>query len=133
MLIKEVKPLQTIGERIKIIRNSVSPKMSQESFAASIGKTRAALSVYELDRVVPDDSVLLLISKTYGVRYEWLKTGEEPMHPPETDDLLVKVTKVMEGQSEAKRQLVELICDLPDALLDQLIEYYDQKMANKKK
>lgn len=125
--------MQTIGERIKIIRNSVSPKMSQESFAASIGKTRAALSVYELDRVVPDDSVLLLISKTYGVRYEWLKTGEEPMYPPETDDLLVKVTKVMEGQSEAKRQLVELICDLPDALLDQLIEYYDQKMANKKK
>ena len=125
--------MQTIGERIKIIRNSVSPKMSQESFAASIGKTRAALSVYELDRVVPDDSVLLLISKTYGVRYEWLKTGEEPMYPPETDDLLVKVAKVMEGQSEAKRQLVELICDLPDALLDQLIEYYDQKMANKKK
>ena len=125
--------MQTIGERIKIIRNSVSPKMSQESFAASIGKTRAALSVYELDRVVPDDSVLLLISKTYGVRYEWLKTGEEPMHPPETDDLLVKVAKVMEGQSEAKRQLVELICDLPDALLDQLIEYYDQKMASKKK
>ena len=77
--------------------------------------------------------MLILISKTYGVRYEWLKTGEEPMYPPETDDLLVKVTKVMEGQSEAKRQLVELICDLPDALLDQLIEYYDQKMANKKK
>lgn len=125
--------MQTIGERIKIIRNSVSPKMSQESFAASIGKTRAALSVYELDRVIPDDSVLLLISKTYGVRYEWMKTGEEPMYPPETDDLLVKVAKVMEGQSEAKRQLVELICDLPDALLDQLIEYYDQKMANKKK
>lgn len=125
--------MQTIGDRIKIIRSSVTPKLSQEAFAASIGKTRAALSVYELDRVIPDDSVLLLISKTYGVRYEWLKTGEEPMHPPETDDLLVKVAKVMEGQSEAKRQLVELICDLPDALLDQLIEYYDQKMASKKK
>ena len=123
----------TIGNRIKKIRSAVNPKITQEEFAASIGKTRAALSVYERDRVTPDDSVLRLISKTYGVRFEWLKTGEEPMYPPETDDLLVKVTKVMEGQSEAKRQLVELICDLPDALLDQLIEYYDQKMANKKK
>ena len=132
MLIKEVKQL-TIGNRIKKIRSAVNPKITQEEFAASIGKTRAALSVYELDRVTPDDSVLLLISKTYGVRYEWLKTGEEPMYPPETDDLLIKVAKVMEGQSEAKRQLVELICDLPDALLDQLIEYYDQKMTNKKK
>ena len=125
--------MPTIGERIKTIRSSVTPKLSQEAFADSIGKTRPAIAVYETGRVSPDDSVLLLISKTYGVRFEWLKTGEEPMYPPETDDLLVKVAKVMEGQSEAKRQLVELICDLPDALLDQLIEYYDQKMANKKK
>lgn len=125
--------MSTVGERIRELRTSITPKMSQEAFAKSFGKTRPAIAAYESGSVVPDDSVLLLISKTYGVRYEWLKTGEEPMYPPETDDLLVKVAKVMEGQSEAKRQLVELICDLPDALLDQLIEYYDQKMANKKK
>lgn len=125
--------MQTIGERIKIIRNSVSPKLSQEAFAETIGKTRAALSVYELDRVVPDDSVLLLISKTYGVRYKWLKNGEEPMCPAHADDLIDKVAKVMEGQSEAKRQLVELICDLPDELLDQLVEFYKWKIDQKKK
>ena len=123
----------TIGERIREIRTSKTPKMSQEAFAKSFGKTRPAVAAYESGSVVPDDSVLLLISKTYGVRYEWLKTGEEPMYPPETDDLLVKVTKVMEGQSEAKRKLVEFICDMPDALLDQIIEYYDKKMDTKKK
>lgn len=77
--------------------------------------------------------MLILISKTYGVRYEWLKTGEEPMYLPDTDDLLVKVANVMEGQSEAKRQLVDLICDLPDELLDQLVEFYKWKINPKKK
>lgn len=121
----------TIGSRVKELRESLN--LSQTVFGDRIGVSRDVVNNLERDRVNITDDRLILISKTYGVRYEWLKTGEEPMYPPETDDLLVKVAKVMEGQSEAKRQLVELICDLPDALLDQLIEYYDQKMANKKK
>ena len=123
----------TFGERIKELRLSFTPKLSQRAFGEQLGVSIDVIANLEYNRVEPSESMLILISKTYGVRYEWLKTGEEPMHPPETDDLLVKVAKVMEGQSEAKRQLVELICDLPDALLDQLIEYYDQKMENKKK
>ena len=125
--------MPTVGERIKDLRLSFEPKLSKRAFGERIGVSLDVINNLERDRVNVSDSILLLISKTYGVRYEWLKTGEEPMYPPETDDLLVKIAKVMEGQSEAKRQLVELICDLPDALLDQLIEYYDQKMANKKK
>ena len=128
---KEVKPLGTIGSRVKELRESLN--LSQTVFGDRIGVSRDVVNNLERDRVNITDDRLILISKTYGVRYEWLKTGEEPMYPPETDDLLVKVAKVMEGQSEAKRQLVELICDLPDALLDQIIEYYDKKMENKKK
>ena len=123
----------TFGERIKGLRLSFTPKLSQRAFGEKLGVSIDVIANLEYNRVEPSESMLILISKTYGVRYEWLKTGEEPMYPPETDDLLVTVAKVMEGQSEAKRQPVELICDLPDALLDQLIEYYDQKMANKKK
>ena len=123
----------TFGERIKELRLSFTPKLSQRALGEKLAVSIDVIANLEYNRVEPSESMLILISKTYGVRYEWLKTGEEPMHPPETDDLLVKVAKVMEGQSEAKRHLVELICDLPDALLDQLIEYYDQKMASKKK
>lgn len=128
---KEVKPLGTIGSRVKELRESLN--LSQTVFGDRIGVSRDVVNNLERDRVNITDDRLILISKTYGVRYEWLKTGEEPMYPPETDDLLVKVAKVMEGQSEAKRKLVEFICDMPDALLDQIIEYYDKKMENKKK
>lgn len=120
----------SIGKRIKDIRTSVTPKLSQEAFAESIGKTRAALSVYELDRVIPDDSVLLLIAKTYGVRYEWLKTGEEPMYPPETDDLLERVTRILEGESPHKLELMKMIMDMPDDLLDWVYQYYQQKKSS---
>ena len=123
----------SFGERIKELRLSFSPKLSQRAFGEKLGVSIDVIANLEYNRVEPSESMLILISKTYGVRYEWLKTGEEPMYPPETDDLLVKVTKVMEGQSEAKRKLVEFVCDMPDALLDMIIEYYDMKMQNKKK
>ena len=125
--------MSTVGERIRDLRFSFEPKLSKRAFGEKLGVSLDVINNLERDRVNVSDSILLLISKTYGVRYEWLKTGEEPMYPPETDDLLVKVTKVMEGQSEAKRKLVEFVCDMPDALLDMIIEYYDMKMQNKKK
>ena len=123
----------SFGERIKELRLSFSPKMSQRAFGEKLGVSIDVIANLEYNRVEPSESMLILISKTYGVRYEWLKTCEKPMYPPETDDLLVKVAKVMEGQSEAKRKLVEFVCDMPDALLDMIIEYYDMKMQNKKK
>lgn len=117
----------SIAQRIKKIRTSASPKLSQEAFAESIGKTRPAIAVYETGRVIPDDSVLLLIAKTYGVRYAWLKTGEEPMYPPETDDFLEKITRIMEGESPNKKRAIEMVMDMPDELLDWVYNYYQAK------
>ncbi len=34
---------------------------------------------YEIDRVTPQRSVLMLISQQYSICLEWLETGEEPM------------------------------------------------------
>ena len=66
----------TLGERLKRIRTSIVPKMSQEDFAVSLGKTRAAYTMYEIDRVVPDETFLQLVSSKYGVSMLWLETGE---------------------------------------------------------
>lgn len=119
----------TIGSRVKELRESLN--LSQTVFGDRIGVSRDVVNNLERDRVNITDDRLILISKTYGVRYEWLKTGDEPMYPPETDDLLVKVAKAMEGQSEAKIKLIERICDMPDSLLDQIIKFYDMKMGKK--
>ena len=66
----------TLGERLKRIRTSIVPKMSQEDFAVSLGKTRAAYAMYVIDRVVPDETFLQLVSSKYGVSMLWLETGE---------------------------------------------------------
>ena len=50
--------------------------MSQEYFAVSLGKTRAAYAMYEIDRVVPDRTFLQLVSSKYGVNMSWLETEE---------------------------------------------------------
>ena len=47
----------TLGQRLKAIRKAQPGKMNQEDFAKSLGLTRMAYSMYELDRVVPSESV----------------------------------------------------------------------------
>lgn len=119
--------MSTIGERIKELRLSFTPKLSKRAFGERLGVSYDVINNLELNRVnIPDDR-LLLISKTYGVRYEWLKTGEEPMYPPETDDLLERVTRILEGESPHKLELMKMIMDMPDDLLDWVYQYYQQK------
>lgn len=117
--------MSTIGERIKELRDSL--KKSQTAFGDALGVSRDVINNLERDRVNITDDRLLLISKTYGVRYEWLKTGEEPMYPPETDDLLERVTRILEEESPHKLELMKMIMDLPDDLLDWVYQYYQQK------
>ena len=55
----------------------------------------------EYNRVERSVTMLLLISSIYSVRCECLKTGNESMYPPETNDLLVKMTKVMSARARS--------------------------------
>ena len=117
----------TTGERIKSLRESLG--LSQTSFGDKIGVSRDVVNNLERDRINITDDRLLLISKTYGVRFEWLKSGEEPMYPPETDDFLVKITQIMEGESPNKRKAIEMIMDMPDELIDWVYRYYTAKTS----
>ena len=117
----------SFGERINKLRTSSKPKLSMNSFGERLGVSKDVIANLEYNRVEPSEAMLLLISKTYGVRYEWLKTGEEPMYPPESDDLLERVTHILEGESPHKLELMKMIMDMPDDLLDWVYQYYQQK------
>lgn len=119
--------MSTIGERIKELRLSFNPKLSKRAFGEKIGVSMDVINNLELDRIRITDDRLLLIAKTYGVRYEWLKTGELPMYPPESDDFLVRVTRIMEGENPNKLDLIRMIMDMPDELIDWVYEYYESK------
>lgn len=70
--------ISSIGERIRAIRNLQN--LSQLDFAKKIGKkSYQAIQNWELGKITPPNSVLLVISKVFGVSYEWLMTGEGDM------------------------------------------------------
>lgn len=102
----------TMGERIKQVRKEAGRKVSQEKFASSLGLTRAQLMTYELDRVIPQRSTLMLISQQYSIRLEWLETGEEPMRlPPNEDDEIVD--EVLAGSNEFVKAVIRGIAKTP--------------------
>lgn len=102
----------TLGERLKKVRTSLHPKSSQADFAGSIGSTRPAYAAYELDKVIPNDSVLKLISIKYKINFEWLKYGEGPEKLDMTDDELVD--EIMTGSNEYARSIMKAFAKLGD-------------------
>ena len=117
--------MTSIGERIQELRLSLS--LTREAFGEKLGVSRDVINNQERDRVNITEDRLLLIAKTYGGRYVWLKTGELPMYPPESDDFLVRVTRIMEGENPNKLDLIRMIMDMPDELIDWVYEYYESK------
>lgn len=104
----------TLGERIRTLRKSLDPKLTQTLFAESIGKTRSAVAAYELGAVIPDEAVIKLICRTYRVSYAWLKYGEdvEMFNKPENNR--EKLLEIMEGENEFAKNIMELFLELDD-------------------
>ncbi len=98
----------TLGERIKTIRKSLQPKMSQEKFAEILGTTRPALAVYEIDRVVPTNAFINLICLKFKVNEKWLRTGEGEMFAKESDNLLEEVVQEYGLDTPLQRKAMEL-------------------------
>lgn len=123
--------MSTIGERVRELRESLD--MTRDTFGERFGVSRDVVNNLERDRVNITDARLLHISRTFGVCYAWLKTGEGPMYPPESDDEIEQFARIMEGSSEAKKELMRFILSMPDHLVDQMYEYYTLKAEERRK
>ena len=71
----DVYPMNTLGERIKFARGSIS----QEAFSRDLGISKGSLGFYERNENLPNTDVVLKICSKTGVRLEWLLTGDGPM------------------------------------------------------
>ncbi|MCI4454614.1 MAG: LexA family transcriptional regulator [Thermodesulfobacterium sp.] len=74
---KDDAEYKTVGRRLRLVRKTLG--LTQEEFASRIGLTYKMLGLYENGRYEPSEKVLKLISLTFGVSYEWLKTGKGAM------------------------------------------------------
>lgn len=81
--------MMTINERLKELRKQRKKTLTE--FGRPIGYNNSTVSMIELGRPPydkkVDDRYILAVCNVYGVREEWLRTGEGSMYadPPETD------------------------------------------------
>ena len=64
-------------ERIAALRRALG--LTQQQFASGIGIKRGTVSNYEIGRNTPTETVLQMICMAYGVRRQWLDSGEGEM------------------------------------------------------
>ena len=72
-------------DRIKAIRKNAG--MTQQQFAEKLGVSRNTIATYETSVRVPIDAIIVSICREFGVREEWLRTGEGAMYQKTTLDL----------------------------------------------
>lgn len=98
-------------ERIKQVRELNG--MSLTKFADVLGLTVSAVSLYESGKREPSNAVLTSISKTFGISYAWLKTGEGPMEDPVLDDAVAdKILNTYQSMPDRLRMLVDALVEM---------------------
>lgn len=96
-----------LGEQIKTLRRVLD--LTQSEFAARIGVKRNTVATYEMGRSNPSDAGISLICREFGIREEWLRTGEGAMFMPKTreDEIAEAVDRMLAGENpDIQRRLV---------------------------
>ena len=123
-------------DRIRDLRKAL--QMTQQEFAAKIGASRNSIASYETGARVPLDSVLTLISRTFNVNEDWLRTGEGAMFNEVTRDERVAefVGEVLSGKSDSiKRRMISVLSRMNDddwAAMEHFAELLLEERGDKK-
>lgn len=71
--------------RIRTIRKNAG--MTRKQFAERLGISRNTVATYETSSRIPIDAVIVSICREFGVREEWLRTGQGDIYKELTPDL----------------------------------------------
>lgn len=100
-----------MNERLKELRKILG--LTQQEMADKIGVKRNTIATYESGKVDPSSRTLADICKEFGVREEWLRTGEDPMLvelPPE--DEAAKLASLLLKGYQGNDEMYGLILDI---------------------
>ena len=110
-------------ERIAVLRKTLG--LTQKQFGEQIGVQRGTIANYELGRNIPTETVRLMICRAYGVRREWLETGEGEIFDKKTryDQIREMSDEYMKDESDSFRsRLISVISELSEEQLAVLAE-----------
>ena len=91
-------------ERFKAARKALG--LTQVEFAEKLGMTQAGISAIESGRVKTSDRMIQILSNTFSISAEWLRTGEGEMlvEPSEDEQLAQLVGEVLAGRPDDLRR-----------------------------
>ena len=120
----------TIGERIKEVRKN--EKLTQQEFADRLNLKRNTVGSYEVNVVVPSDRTIKDICDKFGIREEWLRTGEGEMFVQiaRSDEVMDFGEVTRDDDDTFKKRFVEMLADLSPGdweLLERMAEKLTQK------
>ncbi len=93
-----------MNTRIKYVRKEVA-KMTLVQFGEKLGVSAASLSAIELGKNNPSDQTVRSICREFGIREEWLRTGEGDMRVARPKDAVIEdfFDSVLRDEPEAFR------------------------------
>ena len=94
----------TEGERVKWLRRELG--LTLEKFGEKLGVQKSAISKLEHDQCSISDQMAKSICREYGVREEWLRTGEGDPFGSQTvnQSILAFANSVMADEDESFRK-----------------------------
>lgn len=96
----------TQGERVKEVRNSLD--LTLEKFGEKLGVTKTAISRIEKGERNLTDQMFKFICREFGVREEWLRTGDGEPFGSQTrnQEIQAFANEVMSDEDESFRKRV---------------------------
>lgn len=116
-----------MNERIASLRKEMG--LTQKQFGEQIGVQRGTVANYERGRNIPNETVLLMICREFGVRREWLETGEgEKFEKNSRYDIISEMSEEsLKKENEAfRRRLISVITELSESQLEILAAYAER-------
>ena len=116
-----------MNERIASLRKEMG--LTQKQFGERIGVQRGTVANYERGRNIPNETVLLMICREFGVRRECLETGEgEKFEKNSRYDIISEMSEEsLKKENEAfRRRLISVITGLSESQLAILAVYAER-------
>lgn len=80
----------TLGKRIKVARDRLRPKLTQEQIGAHFGITDKAVSGWERDETVPEFHKIAELARLLKVPCVWLLEGTGAPPPPDALEVMIE-------------------------------------------
>lgn len=120
--------METIGDRVKILRNIKN--LNQTDFGKKISLSQTTIGQYETNvRKVTDRSIKDMCS-VYGASEYWLRTGHGEMFMQQDILIVEKIDDIMSGESEFRKKLIKSIVNFSDdeiLLLEKIVNELSTK------